>query len=210
MARTRQQSVPAPKRQPDDSNAVHSVVMMPHVSTTSKVQYVNGRVWPPTDALARMTMELNMRAMNSQAQRLEHDISLLVKATEKDQDFRDQNEDRLKAIWKEVAAVKAHVSQMEEGQDDASLRYERYRQETTASIEEFRKEMGDFQNMCSNLSTQLDSLPTMADLDLLATQPLPGDSHSSSTEVFHQQPPRSSQRQGQTKPRKFLFVRTSH
>jgi hypothetical protein len=152
---------------------------------------------PQTDALSRMTIELNMRAINFQAQRLEHDLSLLVKSTEKDKEFRSQHKSRMDEMWKELLAVKIKVGEVQGGQVEASKRYELCRQQTNDSIEEFRRQVGGFQTLCRDLSSQLESLPTMADLDLMATQPLPDDKRQISKEIGSEDfVPSSAQRQG--------------
>jgi hypothetical protein len=176
MARTRRQSVPPPKRTGADAGSADLLSSIPQSIASLSTHGKGAKPCPQTDALARMTIELNMRAISSQAQRLENDLRLLVRNTEDDKEYRAKNETRISEIWTELLAVRTRVNEVHGGQEDASTRYEQCRQEADQSIRHFQEEISGFKSLCSNLSTQLDSLPTMADLDLVATQPLSDDS----------------------------------
>jgi chromosome segregation ATPase len=172
MARTRRQSVPPPKRAGASAGAADLLSSIPQSFESLSTNGKGAKPCPQTDALARMTIELNMRAISSQAQRLENDLRLLVRNTEDDKEYRAKNETRISEIWTELLAVRTRVNEVHDGQEDASIRYEKCRQDADQSIRNFQQEISSFKSLCSNLSTQLDSLPTMADLDLVATQPL--------------------------------------
>jgi hypothetical protein len=176
MARTRRQSVPPPKRTGADAGSADLLSSIPQSIASLSTHGKGAKPCPQTDALARMTIELNMRAISSQAQRLENDLRLLVRNTEDDKEYRAKNETRISEIWTELLAVRTRVNEVHGGQEDASTRYEQCRQEADQSIRHFQEEISGFKSLCSNLSTQLDSLPTMADLDLVATQPLSDNS----------------------------------
>ena len=201
--------MPPPKLRATEKKTANLAAVTSVITTADKVASAKTHsICSQTEALSRMTIELNMRAINFQAQRLEHDLGLLVKSTEQDKEFLLQHKLRMDDIWKELLAVKIKVNEVQGGQEDASVRYERCRQETTDSIEEFRKQIGEFQTLCSDLSTQLESLPTMADLDLVATQPLPDDSRQRSLHpVSNMAIPPSAQRQGRL--RAFVCLHTS-
>lgn len=202
MVRTRRQSVPPARQTAAKDRSSNATAMMPvALASSNQAQGQDPKLGAQAaDALARMTMELNMRAISSQAQRLEQDLRVLVKNTEKDREFRAQNEARISEIWTELLAVRTHVNEVQGGQEDASVRYERCRQETTNTIDRFRKEIRDFKTLCDNLSSQLDSLPTMADLDLMATQPLADDTRLPHLTKMNKKPSEPQVHQGTNGP----------
>ncbi|KAH7328658.1 hypothetical protein B0I35DRAFT_473339 [Stachybotrys elegans] len=62
------------------------------------------------NALAWMTFELNIRSIGLQANQLEKDIKALVICTERDKEFRAENEKRLREVWREVVVVQEHLA----------------------------------------------------------------------------------------------------
>lgn len=174
MAKTRRQSfacVRKPKQQDDHSLSTHAVTLTPALDTLTTSKKGNAS-FSHIDALTNMTIELNMRALGHQAAQLDKDLQALVRQTQEDKAYRAQHESHISEIWKEVLAVQARVSEVSGGQESIKERYEEYRRDALDSIDKFRRDMGDMKELCTSLSTQLDSLPTMADLDLVASQSL--------------------------------------
>ncbi|KFA46998.1 hypothetical protein S40293_08983 [Stachybotrys chartarum IBT 40293] len=131
------------------------------------------RLLSQADALARMTLELNLRQVGLQANRLEEDIKALVQCTGEDRRFRAEHEGRLNEIWHEILAVKARMADVNGGQETlgtvredverCQYETERCRRETARMIEHFKQEMAGFREMCYGLATQLDQLQEAAE-----------------------------------------------
>ncbi|RDA84799.1 hypothetical protein CP532_6545 [Ophiocordyceps camponoti-leonardi (nom. inval.)] len=82
-----------------------SVLVAPPPTTTTDAS-LQGQA----EALARMTVELNLRAVSVQAERLEKELKELVALTSEDRAFRSRNEERVADVWREVVAVKTQMA----------------------------------------------------------------------------------------------------
>lgn len=114
------------------------------------------------ESLAKMTFELNIRAINHQTDKLQRDVQTLVQSTVEDREFREKHEDRLKKLWQEMLAVKQHMSRIQEEQrhtTGSETDYEKCQRETLAVIDEFRNDIGDVKALIDGLSKQIDELP---------------------------------------------------
>lgn len=109
------------------------------------------------DAVARMTLELNMRAVSNQAERLEQDVKSLVLSTSEDRLFRQVHERRMEDIYKEITAVK---HRMEEVEQISPVQLEQARQNTELAVHDLREEMGIMKGSIQDLSHLFKSLPT--------------------------------------------------
>lgn len=116
------------------------------------------------NALAKMTHELNLRAVNTQAERLERDVRELVRCTEKDKEFRLENEERLSTMTNEIVTVKEHMRKMTESNKGLVSDYHMQQQLTSDLVDGFRHEMEEFKSLFDALSNQLDLIPTMNDI----------------------------------------------
>lgn len=137
----------------------------------------HGRDNPPSllaqaDALAKMTLEMNLRTVSRQAERLERELRGLVRKTADDAAFRAQHESRLQDMWKEILAVKAHMAQ---GRDTKDLADEACRRETRRLVEEMRGEMEGVRRLVGDLSAALSEMPSAEQMHAALSQSSDGD-----------------------------------
>ena len=116
------------------------------------------------DTLAKMTYELNLRPVNGKAERLERDVRELVRRTEKNREFRQENEHRLSDMTKEIMAVKGHMKLVEKRNEGLNANQQKQRELTMEVIDGFRKEIGELKGFIDGLSRQLDQLPTLKEV----------------------------------------------
>ncbi|KJZ73556.1 hypothetical protein HIM_07112 [Hirsutella minnesotensis 3608] len=125
----------------------------------------DSRVLARADALARMTVELNLRTVGAQAERLERELKELVMRTGQDKEFRKAHEERLTDAWREIVAVKAQMESVRGRQDDIQTDFERCQRETAELRQLLRREVSGLRDLIDSMASQLDSLPTAADMD---------------------------------------------
>lgn len=109
------------------------------------------------DAVARMTLELNMRAVSIQAERLEQEVKSLVLSTSEDRLFRQVYERRMEDMYKEITAVK---HRMEEVEQISPVELEQTRQNAERAVQDLRDEMMTMKDSMQDLSQMLKGLPT--------------------------------------------------
>lgn len=124
------------------------------------------------EALAKMTLEMNIRSVSKQAARLEQDLKALVQSTAHDAAFRAHHETRLQDMWKEILAVKAHAAQERETKDMAD---EACRQEMSRVMDAMRGEIAGVREMVGGLSATVAELPTAEQLQNALSQSTEGD-----------------------------------
>ncbi|KOS16825.1 hypothetical protein ESCO_004752 [Escovopsis weberi] len=107
------------------------------------------------DAIARMTIELNLRAVAAQADRLERELKALVECTARDRAFRDKHEQRLEDMWREMLAVK---QRMGEFQARSAADVERCRAQTARAMDLLRGEAGRLRALVDDVGGALDRL----------------------------------------------------
>lgn len=125
----------------------------------------NNRLLAQADALAKMTFELNLRAVSAQAERLEKEIGALVARTSQDTEFRKEHEQRIMDVWREILSVKARVDGVNETHEDIKVGLDRCQREAAEFQKQLRLEMGDLKGLVDGVASQLDSLPTSAEVD---------------------------------------------
>ncbi|KAM3499902.1 hypothetical protein MY10362_006876 [Beauveria mimosiformis] len=139
----------------------------PPTSTTTAAS----RLAAQADALAKMTLEMNLRSVGKQADRLERDLRTLVQATARDAAFRAQHETRLQDLWKEILAVKAHLAAAGDRDDAArGLADEACRSEARRLAEEMRGEMAGVKEMVNGLRTALSEMPSAEQMQAALSQ----------------------------------------
>lgn len=116
------------------------------------------------DALAKMTVELNLRAVSAQAERLEQEVKELVVGTSQDKEFLSEHQERIMDIWREVVAVKTRMDQVKDKQQDTKVEFDKCQRETADFKLQLRREMDDLKGLMDGVASQLDSLPTAAEL----------------------------------------------
>lgn len=130
-------------------------------SSTSLATHRNAttsRLEAQADALAKMTLEMNLRSVSRQADRLEREIRSLVHNTSQDKAFRSQNEARLQDMWKEILAVKAHMAQE---RDTRHLTDDVCQQEIRRIADEMKGELDTVRQMVGNIATTLSEMPSV-------------------------------------------------
>ncbi|KAM3534431.1 hypothetical protein MY4038_002259 [Beauveria bassiana] len=148
------------------------------------------RLAAQADALAKMTLEMNLRTVGKQADRLERDLRVLVQATARDAAFRAQHETRLQDLWKEILAVKAHLAAARD-RDDAAR----------GLAEEMRGEMAGVKEMVKGLRTALSELPSAEQMQAalsqssVDTQDSDPNTRRETSQQQQQQQPRSASKQ---------------
>lgn len=175
--------MPPPKPQPDSTCSSisspanvnnNTPTPLPSLSTTvqpSSSTSQGSKLAARAEALAKMTFELNMRAVNAQTDRLSRDVQALVQSTGEDKEFREKHESRLQNLWQEILAVKHQMTNVDgEGQKQASdikADFEKCQLETKSLISEFQCEIQDLRKLVDELSKQLDELPASGITDSL-------------------------------------------
>ncbi|KAM3494515.1 hypothetical protein MY3957_002238 [Beauveria namnaoensis] len=143
----------------------------PPTSTSTTTTAGASRLAAQADALAKMTLEMNLRTVGKQADRLERDLRVLVQATARDAAFRAQHETRLQDLWKEILAVKAHLAAARDRDDAArGLADEACRSEARRLAEEMRGEMAGVKEMVKGLRTALSELPSAEQMQAALSQ----------------------------------------
>ncbi|KAJ6445902.1 LOW QUALITY PROTEIN: Eburicol 14-alpha-demethylase [Purpureocillium lavendulum] len=143
----------------------------------------NGQGAPPpkfyaeADALAKMTVELGLRAVASQAERLERELRDVVAATAHGAAFRREHECRLADVMREVLAVKARVDEVppRATAPDVDVLLERCRREAAEFREQVRGEVGELRTLISGVASQLDSFPTPTEAEAMLAGGVAGD-----------------------------------
>ncbi|KAM3516183.1 hypothetical protein MY11210_000205 [Beauveria gryllotalpidicola] len=155
--------------------AVHrsSTITAPNSTTTdvAPTSTAASRLAAQADALAKMTLEMNLRSVGKQADRLERDLRALVQATARDAAFRAQHETRLQDLWKEILAVKAHLAAARDRDDAArGLADEACRSEARRLADEMRGEMAGVKEMVKGLRTALSEMPSAEQMQAALSQ----------------------------------------
>ncbi|KND89480.1 hypothetical protein TOPH_05896 [Tolypocladium ophioglossoides CBS 100239] len=131
----------------------------------SKHPTANTRLLAQADALAKMTFELNLRAVSAQAERLEQEIGGLVARTSQDKEFRREHEQRIMDAWREILSVKACMGDVNSTQEDIKVGLDRCQREAAEFRKQLRQEMSDLKGLVDGVATQLDTLPMTAESD---------------------------------------------
>ncbi|KAL7935302.1 hypothetical protein V8C35DRAFT_299092 [Trichoderma chlorosporum] len=121
------------------------------------------------DALARMTIELNVRAVSAQTERLEKSLGALMMRTKEDEAFRESHDARLQSMCQEMLVVKQRMEEIQGPEWNGGGRDEpgRCKKEMDTSIELLKKEMGELKGLVSGISSTLDKLPTAEEAEAL-------------------------------------------
>ncbi|PHH60046.1 hypothetical protein CDD81_2175 [Ophiocordyceps australis] len=69
------------------------------------------RLQSRAEALAKMTLELNLRSVSVLAHGLEKEVQQLVAVTNDNSQFRQRHEQRIAQVWREILAVKASIAE---------------------------------------------------------------------------------------------------
>ena len=168
--RTKRQSLP-PADTPSNSSSsalsettrVDTPSPFSHTTADQSQSANAGRLLSRSEALARMTFELNIRRIEAQVNDVQKDVKRVVQATADDKEFRDQNEARLTKLWEEMLAVRQQVNKVVTSQESSNLDFDECQRETKTIVEEFRKELIGLKEFIHGISKQIDDLPTLED-----------------------------------------------
>ncbi|RGP65683.1 hypothetical protein FLONG3_9186 [Fusarium longipes] len=81
--------------------------------TTDHVDGEGARLLKQAEALATMSIEVNLRSLSTLAYSLQEDVRKLVHCTSDDQNFRRENEERMIKMMYEVQTVKAYMAPLQ-------------------------------------------------------------------------------------------------
>ncbi|KAM0486888.1 hypothetical protein ACHAPX_000153 [Trichoderma viride] len=187
MARGR--SVPArasPKESPSGSDNSHdnsksltaAIIPSPSISPIPSNGSIitarpNSKLLHSADALARMTVELNVRAMATQTARLEKNLGVLMLRTKEDKEFRNTHDARVQNLVREIQVVKLRIEEMQELEwySKSNNDVEQCKKDMHEIIgelkKEIKKEMSDLKGRVGDISSTLDKLPTVAEAEAL-------------------------------------------
>lgn len=187
--KTRGRSVPATASQsePPSRPSTTTTTLIPSSSSSSSISPIpingplaptsrnnNSRLLSHADALARMTVELNVRAVSAQTERLEKSLGALVACTKEDKAFRETHDARLQSMCREILAVKQRMEEIQGpewnkggGGRTTDAEGGGGQKEVDESIEQLRREMGELRGLVSDISSALDKLPTAAEAEAL-------------------------------------------
>lgn len=187
MARGR--SVPArasPKESPSGSDNSHdnsksltaAIIPSPSISPLPSNGSIitarpNSKLLHSADALARMTVELNVRAMATQTARLEKNLGVLMLRTKEDKEFRNTHDARVQNLVREIQVVKLRIEEMQELEwySKSNNDVEQCKMDMHEIIgelkKEIKKEMSDLKGRVGDISSTLDKLPTVAEAEAL-------------------------------------------
>jgi hypothetical protein len=180
--------IPSPSISPIPSNG--SVVTTRHSS----------KLLANADALARMTIELNVRAMSAQTERLEKSLGTLMMCTKEDKEFRKSHDARLQSMYQEILVVKQRMEEIQgpEWNSKGNTDLERCKKDMDESIGQLRKEMGDLKGLVGDISSTLDKLPTVAEAEALISRTRIPNSETKSSETQ----PRPNSQKSHSEPSK--------
>ncbi|KAL6904430.1 hypothetical protein GGI43DRAFT_382099 [Trichoderma evansii] len=145
----------------------------------------NSKLLASADALARMTIELNVRAMSAQTERLEKSLSALMMCTKEDKEFRKSHDTRLQSMVQEIQVVKQRMEEIQgpEWNSKSNNDLEQCKKDMDESIEQLRKEMGDLKGLVGDISSTLDKLPTVAEAEALINRTRAMNSGTKSSKI---------------------------
>ncbi|KAL6919829.1 hypothetical protein ACHAP8_009008 [Fusarium lateritium] len=122
-------------------------------STTRNIDHGDSegaKLLKQAEALANMSVEVNLRALSTLAYKLQDDVKKLVLRTSEDQDFRRKNEERLTRIMYEIQTVKSFMAPLQ-GQPPA----------TRADIDRLQQEMREtsskWHNQVEDIEVKMDA-----------------------------------------------------
>ncbi|KAG8675106.1 hypothetical protein FPOAC1_001083 [Fusarium poae] len=122
-------------------------------STTRNIDHADGegaKLLKQAEALANMSVEVNLRALSTLAYKLQDDVKKLVLQTSDDQEFRRKNEERMTRIMYEIQTVKSFMAPLQ-GQPPA----------TRADIERLQQKMREtstrWHNRVEDMEVKLDT-----------------------------------------------------
>ncbi|KAH6608682.1 hypothetical protein Trco_002028 [Trichoderma cornu-damae] len=130
------------------------------------------RLLSHADALARMTIELNVRAVSAQTERLEKSLSALMTCTQEDKAFRESHDARLQRMRQEILVVKQRMEEIQgpEWGANGKMGPGSRKKDVDESIEQLRKEVGELRGLVGDISSTLDKLPTAAEAEALMSR----------------------------------------
>ncbi|KHN99882.1 uncharacterized protein MAM_01806 [Metarhizium album ARSEF 1941] len=119
----------------------------------------NSKLFDRAEKLARMTMELKVHKVLAQANDLARGLEDLTRKTERNETFRQQNEERMERVWRDILSVKANFQQHLDSTAGDRLDAREYQKE----VMEVKSSMGEVRKLVDELVGKVDQLPTLAE-----------------------------------------------
>ncbi|OPB46837.1 hypothetical protein A0O28_0069610 [Trichoderma guizhouense] len=145
----------------NDTTKAITTAIIPSSSSISPIP-VNGplttrngsKLLAQADALARMTIEFNVRAVSAQTERLEKGLNKLMISTKEDKAFRESHDERLQSLCKEILVVKQRMEEIQGPEWNGSGKdgIEGVKKEVDTSIELLKKEMEELKGLVGGIS----------------------------------------------------------
>ncbi|KYK55627.1 hypothetical protein DCS_07590 [Drechmeria coniospora] len=149
-----------------ESFATDAAVAAGIMETTAPIPARSDRtLLSKADALAKMTVELNLRVVSAQAERLEREIKELVACTAQDRQFRKKNEERMTDMMREIWSIKLRMDEVAVGHTDVDALFTRCQRETEELRLQLRADVDDLRKQIDEALSRLDSLPCPADVE---------------------------------------------
>ncbi|KAI9171537.1 hypothetical protein HJFPF1_01023 [Paramyrothecium foliicola] len=160
MTISRHLSVPSttPPATQRDSLASQASAMAPNPSQSTQGSSYTSQLHVQADALARMTFELNIRAVGAQADRLERDLKQLIACTAENKDFQTKHEERLSKMWQEILAVKTRMAEVGDTQEHCKVDQKSCQVQMDRVFKQFESETTDLRLLVESAMTQIDQL----------------------------------------------------
>ncbi|KAM5369913.1 hypothetical protein ACJZ2D_008814 [Fusarium nematophilum] len=120
----------------------------------------SSRLIHQADDLAKMTLELGVRTLATQAQRLKADVQKLVLRAANHEESILQNEDGMTRIAQEFQAIKARVGNTDQTRLPTRAEFERLERETNKMMKGFKGELGGLRELMKDLARLVDRMHT--------------------------------------------------
>ncbi|KAI6785637.1 uncharacterized protein J7T54_005971 [Emericellopsis cladophorae] len=112
------------------------------------------------DALAKLTLELNIRRLALQNADILTHVRQLIDATADNTAFRDKFESRMAALFKEISAVDEQVKKLATGQRNNGVTLEDLQKMTDTYVKDFEGEMSAIRVIMEDMHGRAEYLPS--------------------------------------------------
>ncbi|KAL7925092.1 hypothetical protein ACQKWADRAFT_310680 [Trichoderma austrokoningii] len=150
---------------------IPSPAISPIITTRPKSKLVHN-----AEALARMTIELNVRTMATQTAGLEKALRALMMRRKEDKEFLDNNNARVQRMVQEMQVVKQRMEEIQspgwkgKGSNDLEQCKKDMHDIIGELKRDMKKEMSDLKGRVGDLSDTLDKLPTVEEAKALISR----------------------------------------
>ena len=117
------------------------------------------------EALARMTLELSVRAVTQHAERLQKALDKVSTRADVAAGFAAAHQDRIEKMGVEIKAVKDHIENLKDHRENQDKDDEQLRRDVATGLASFRSELNDIKRTVASAAVQLDKMPNKAAAD---------------------------------------------